>query len=133
MRALFIGLALAFGIAISAAAQDSDIKGVISDQLNAFEQDDFDQAFTYAAPNIRQIFRTPENFGTMVRRGYPMVWRPGAVTFLDLERRGVGFVQTVQIEDADGVLHFLAYAMMETGEGWKIAGVSIITAPGVAA
>ncbi|MEL7090835.1 MAG: DUF4864 domain-containing protein [Pseudomonadota bacterium] len=133
MRALVMGLALALGMAVSAAAQDADIESVISEQLNAFEQDDFDQAFTYAAPNIRQIFRTPENFGTMVRRGYPMVWRPGTVTFLELERRGVGFVQTVQIEDAEGVLHFLAYAMMETGEGWKIAGVSIITAPGVAA
>ncbi|MEM6758578.1 MAG: DUF4864 domain-containing protein [Pseudomonadota bacterium] len=133
MRALVIGFILALGIAVAATAQDTDIEGVISDQLSAFEQDDFDQAFTYAAPNIRQIFRTPENFGTMVRRGYPMVWRPGAVTFLELKRQGVGFVQTVQIEDGDGVLHYLAYAMMETGDGWKIAGVSIITAPGVSA
>lgn len=133
MRALVIGLVLAFGVALGALAQDRDIEGVISDQLTAFEQDDFDQAFSHAAPNIRQIFRTPENFGVMVQRGYPMVWRPGEVTFLDLKRENGGFVQTVQIEDGDGNVHLLAYAMLETSAGWKIAGVQILEASGLSA
>lgn len=131
MRGWIIGLVLALGLTGGAWAQDSEIEGVISGQIEAFKADDFDQAFTFAAPTIRQIFRTPENFGVMVRRGYPMVWRPADVTFLDLREEGGVFVQTVRIEDADGMIHLLAYAMTETESGWKISGVQILEAAGV--
>lgn len=125
------GLIFTLGFAMGAMAQDQEIEGVISSQLEAFERDDFEEAFTFAAPNIRGIFRTPENFGVMVQRGYPMVWRPGDVEFLDLQNQSGRVTQTVKIEDAAGTVHYLAYSMVETGEGWKIAGVQILQAPGV--
>lgn len=131
MRGWIIGLVLALGLAGGAWAQDAEIEGVISDQLEAFKADNFDEAFTFAAPNIRGIFRTPENFGFMVRRGYPMVWRPADVTFLDLREQGGVLIQTVRIEDADGAVHLLAYSMLQTDLGWKIAGVQLLEAPGV--
>lgn len=131
MRGWIIGLVFALGLAGAAWAQDSEIEGVISGQIEAFKADDFEQAFTFAAPSIRQIFRTPENFGVMVRRGYPMVWRPAEVTFLDLRDEAGVPVQTVQIRDAEGTVHLLAYSMTQTGAGWKISGVQILEAPGV--
>ncbi|MEL7261485.1 MAG: DUF4864 domain-containing protein [Pseudomonadota bacterium] len=131
MRGWIIGLVFALGLAGAAWAQDSEIEGVISGQIEAFKADDFEQAFTFAAPSIRQIFRTPENFGVMVRRGYPMVWRPAEVTFLDLRDEAGVPVQTVQIRDAAGTIHLLAYSMTQTGAGWKISGVQILEAPGV--
>ena len=130
MRGWIIGLVFALGLAGAAWAQDSEIEGVISGQIEAFKADDFEQAFTFAAPSIRQIFRTPENFGVMVRRGYPMVWRPAEVTFLDLRDEAGVPVQTVQIRDAAGTIHLLAYSMTQTGAGWKISGVQILEAPG---
>ena len=131
MRGWIIGLVFALGLVGAAWAQDSEIEGVISGQIEAFKADDFEQAFTFAAPSIRQIFRTPENFGVMVRRGYPMVWRPAEVTFLDLRDEAGVPVQTVQIRDAAGTIHLLAYSMTQTGAGWKISGVQILEAPGV--
>ncbi|MEM7632391.1 MAG: DUF4864 domain-containing protein [Pseudomonadota bacterium] len=131
MRGWIIGLVFALGLAGAAWAQDSEIEGVIAGQIEAFKADDFEQAFTFAAPSIRQIFRTPENFGVMVRRGYPMVWRPAEVTFLDLRDEAGVPVQTVQIRDAAGTIHLLAYSMTQTGAGWKISGVQILEAPGV--
>ncbi|WP_299208506.1 DUF4864 domain-containing protein [uncultured Tateyamaria sp.] len=133
MRKWMMGMVFAVGLAGAAMAQGTEIEGVISDQIEAFKADDFAQAFTFAAPSIRGIFRTPENFGRMVTQGYPMVWRPADVTYLDLREEAGGYIQTVRIEDADGVTHFLAYSMVETGDGWKISGVQLLDAPGVSA
>ena len=133
MRAWFLGMVLAIGLVGATAAQDTEIEGVIAGQIEAFKADDFEQAFTFAAPSIRRIFRTPENFGVMVRRGYPMVWRPADVTFLDLRDENGLTIQTVRIEDAEGTTHLLAYSMTQTGEGWKISGVQILEAPGLSA
>ncbi|GGX59338.1 hypothetical protein GCM10007385_30550 [Tateyamaria omphalii] len=133
MRKWMIGAVFACSLAGAAFAQGAEIEGVIASQIEAFKADDFTLAFTFAAPSIRGIFRTPENFGRMVTQGYPMVWRPADVTYLDLREEAGTYVQTVRIEDTDGVTHFLAYSMVETGDGWKISGVQLLDAPGVSA
>lgn len=137
MRQFFIAVMLVFGIAGSAAAQDSGprtaIETVIGAQNEAFQADDVDRAFTYASPSIRQIFRTPENFGAMVRQGYPMVWRPSEVQFLGHRERAGRLWQVLRITDGKGAVHLLEYQMIETETGWKINGVRILDAPGVAA
>ena len=125
------GLVFALGFAMGAMAQDQEIEGVISSQLEAFERDDFQEAFTYAAPNIRGIFRTPENFGVMVQRGYPMVWTNRDVQFLDSKDFGVITRQVIRLTDSQGGFHFLEYQMIETPEGWRIAGVQILPPPDV--
>lgn len=133
MRSWIIGAAAAAFLTTSALAQSTEIEGVIGSQIEAFKADDFVSAFEFAAPSIRGIFRTPENFGRMVTQGYPMVWRPAEVTYLDLRQQGPGYIQTVRIKDADGAVHYLAYAMIETSAGWKINGVQVLQAPGVSA
>lgn len=107
-------------------AEDSDVSAAIGAQIEALEQDDFATAFTYASPSIRQIFRTPENFGIMVQRGYPMVWRPAQVEFLNQRIEAGSLVQMVQITDRKGVVHTLDYLMLETAQGWKINGVRLL-------
>ncbi|MBY5934776.1 DUF4864 domain-containing protein [Tateyamaria omphalii] len=133
MRKWMIGAVLAIGLAGGALAQGAEIEGVISSQIEAFKVDDFAEAFTYAAPSIQGMFRTPENFGRMVTQGYPMVWRPADVTYLDLHEEAGRYVQVVRIEDAQGTVHFLGYSMIQTGDGWKISGVQVLDAPGVSA
>lgn len=133
MRKWIAAAVFALGFAMGAMAQDEDIEGVISSQLEAFKSDDFEEAFEFAHPSIRNLFRTPENFGIMVRRGYPMVWRPAEVMFLDLRDEAGILTQRVQIVDGAGATHILDYSMIETSDGWKISGVQIIEAPGVSA
>lgn len=131
----FLTAALIWIVAtLPGVAQQAEIEGVISDQIAALQQDDFEKAFTFASPNIKRIFRTPENFGVMVRRGYPMVWRPAAVEFRDLKEINGDLWQQVLIRDVKGASFMLGYRMEEvSGEGWKIAGVQLIKAPDVAA
>jgi hypothetical protein len=133
MRSIFLSIALAFVVALPGHAQDQAIENVIDQQLEAFKADDVDRAFTFASPNIKDIFRTPENFGTMVRRAYPMVWRPAEVRYLGLREVAGNLWQRVQITDAQGRVHLLDYQMIDTGNGWQINGVQLIEAPGMAA
>ena len=113
-----------FLVALPARADDA-ARQVISDQLDAFQQDDFDSAFAHASPMIQGIFGSSERFGQMVRNGYPMVWRPAEVEFLEERDKGDALVQDVLIRGADGVYYELEYEMIPGPGGWKINGVQL--------
>jgi hypothetical protein len=125
MRKAFAILWLGLGLTGPALADPAAIRTVIENQIAAFERDDVEQAFTYASPTIRQMFRTPDRFGAMVQRGYPMVWRPEDLQFLDIEKRAGRFHQPVMIRDTKGALHILDYEMIEGEAGWKIDAVRL--------
>lgn len=110
-------------------AANPAIEGTITSQIEAFRVDDFAQAFTFASPNIRQMFGNPDNFGMMVRQGYPMVWRPGQLNFLELREEQGLLWQKVMVRDQDGVFFVLDYQMIETPDGWRINGVYLVQAP----
>ena len=75
---------LVFGLGGPVAAQSDGIRSTITGQMEAFRADDFERAFTFAAPNIKRMFGSPDRFGTMVRNGYPMVWKNTGVRYLEL-------------------------------------------------
>lgn len=133
VRMILAGLAGLVLLAGAAMARDREIEAVIGAQIEAFRAEDVDRAFDFASPSIRRLFGSPETFGTMVQQGYPMVWRPGTVTFLQLRDVDGALWQTVRITDAGGAAHLLDYQMIPTEEGWKINAVRILQAPGVAA
>lgn len=121
----------------SAHAQDPQpknpaIEAVIGDQLDAFEAQDIDRAFSHASPTIKGLFGSPEVFGLMVQRGYPMVWAPGEVTYLELAEIGGALWQRVEIIDTTGQRHYLGYRMEPGESGWKIGAVQILEAPDIA-
>jgi len=129
-----IGLAVAFAIwsVTGVQAQEADIRAVITQQFEAFKVDDFATAFTFASPSLQGYFQTPQNFGRMVTQGYPMVWRPAAVDYLELREEGGTYWQKVQVADGDGNFHYLEYRMLETPQGWRISGVRLLDEPGAA-
>ena len=132
MRA-FAGLLTAAFLALPALAQEAPIQNTIQNQLNAFMADDFATAFTFASPTIKGLFGTSDNFGMMVRNGYPMVHRPADVKMLELREVAGNLWQRVMITDQQGRTHILDYQMIETAEGWQINGVQILPSPGVGA
>ncbi|MEX3314242.1 DUF4864 domain-containing protein [Sulfitobacter sp. PS-8MA] len=124
------GLALSALLSFGAAAQQAEIEATINSQFDAFRAGDFAGAFEYATPQLQRFFQTPENFRQMVTSGYPMVQNPAEVRFLDRRAAGSDFYQVVQITDAGGFTHLLAYLMRQTDAGWRIAAVQILDAPG---
>lgn len=125
IRSALAGFALIVMQAASASADESAVQQVISDQIAAFQVDDFATAFTFASPSIKRMFGDSDRFGQMVRNGYPMVWRPADVQFLEAETFDNGVRQHVLIRDQDGVYYELQYDMIEGKEGWKINGVLV--------
>lgn len=125
----------AFAVVMSGAAvaQGSDIQSTIGRQIEAFQADDFEAAFGFASPNLRRLFGSSENFRSMVTRGYPMVWRPSEVRYLELSEIAGSYWQKVLIKDQNGAVHILAYRMLETEMGWKINGVQLLPSPDVGA
>lgn len=111
----------------------SEIQNVINRQMAAFAIDDFADAFTYAADSIQQMFGTSDNFGVMVKRGYPMVYRADDVRFGALRADGNALWQSVLVRDSAGVLHALDYLMVSDGEAWRIAAVQVLQPNGIGA
>ena len=109
-----------------AQAQDDGIKSTIDSQLEAFRADDFAAAFDFASPNLQRLFQSPKNFRRMVTQGYPMVWRPADVRYLELREEGGTFWQRVMITDQSGKVHILEYRMLQTETGWRINGVQMV-------
>ncbi len=131
--AMLGGLLMSVFLAVTATAQQAEIERTITSQLEAFKVDDFEQAFTYATPTLQRLFKTPQNFERMVTQGYPMVWRPAEVTYLELAEQRGALIQKVQIVDAKGFKHLLAYRMIKTDAGWRIGGVQILDSESVTA
>lgn len=131
-RGGYCGVALAVWLALAGAPEraraddGSDIRAVIALQIAAFQNDDAEAAFAHASPTIQRLFGNPVNFGRMVERGYPMIWRPGDVSFLGLRNERGRLLQRVMVRDGAGALFVFDYEMVASPEGWRINGVFLL-------
>ncbi|MGH1331275.1 MAG: DUF4864 domain-containing protein [Paracoccaceae bacterium] len=128
-----IFLALCFSLMAALSAKADAITDVISAQLEAFCAQDTARAFSYASPMIQGMFGGPDQFGAMVREGYPAIWTPGTSKFTAREENGSTILQRVLILDKEGIPHVMEYEMIEQPEGWKINGVREVPAPDLSA
>jgi hypothetical protein len=136
MHRTLLSLILITFAACAAAAQETPVPAIqttIQNQFDAFLKDDVATAFTFASPSIKGVFGSAERFGQMVQQGYPMVWRPADVKYLDLRTVAGNLWQRVMVTDQSGRVHMLDYQMIETPEGWQINGVQLLQAAGFGA
>ena len=124
-------LSILFSILLTGVlhAQESAARDVISDQISAFQADDVTRAYQFASPFIQEKFGSPETFGRMVREGYPMVWRPSEVTFLEARDMNGRLWQEVLLRDAEGRGWIAEYELVELDGVLRINGVRIREAP----
>jgi len=64
-----------------------------------------------------------------VREGYPMVWSPSEVTFLEAREIGGKLWQEVLLRDAEGRGWIAEYELVEVEGALRINGVRIREAP----
>jgi uncharacterized protein DUF4864 len=109
------------------AADLTEIRGVIHRQIDAFRRDDAHGAFALVSPGVQQAFGTPERFLDTVRVAYRAVYRPTAVSFLELVVMGGDVVQPVQVTDRSGALWVAYYAMQRQKDGsWRTNGCHLV-------
>ena len=114
------------------SAQDAaQVRMVVQSQLAAFAKDDAVKAFSYAAPNIKKMFGTAPAFLDMVRRSYPVVYRPASSAFLVVEGAGSQAVQRVQMQDATGDAFLATYTLeRQKDKTWRITGCQVAVSKG---
>lgn len=102
------------------------VQAVVQAQLEAFAADDAARAFSYASASIQAQFGDAGRFMAMVRRGYPMVIDPAAVSFFQpqaLAPQPQAVTQVVQLRDREGRLWKATYLVeRQTDAGWRIGG-----------
>ncbi len=113
--------------AVSVADRQA-IEKVIRDQLDAFGRDDARRAFAHATPDIRRMFRTPDNFMRMVHDNYEPVYRAGSVRFVRLDPVEGQWVQTVQLVDEAGRVWRALFTMKrQPDKTWKVGGCQLLS------
>ena len=94
-------------------------------------EDDAEKAFSFAAPAIRKIFRTPEMFLYMVRKSYQAVYRPRKYEFRTIRNIDGKVVQPVTIVGPTGVTETALYIMEIQPDGtWRIGACIMAREPG---
>tara|TARA_Y100001978_G_scaffold173093_1_gene163790 strand:+ start:357 stop:815 length:459 start_codon:yes stop_codon:yes gene_type:complete len=106
-------------------------KAVIEAQIQAMAIDDWPKAYSFASPDIRKRFGSPQRFKEMVLKGYKIVYRPRSISFQRVENFGVapGFI--FHMIGTDGQAARVVYLMIkDEDEGWRIAGVQLFNIKG---
>ena len=128
MRAIVLILALLFGLATPAFADDvATAQSVIRAQEQAFGRNDSAVAYSHAAPSIQQIFPRPDIFMQMVQQAYPPVYRHKSFEFGEARAAGGQIAQRVHIVDDNGEAWEALYTLEQQPDGsLKITGCSLL-------
>jgi hypothetical protein len=109
------------------AADEKDVRAVVQNQLAAFAKDDANKAFSFAAPNVRQAVGNAAGFMAMVRRDYPVVYRPASVAFLRPDGKDGQAIQRVHMTDAAGDAWMAVYSLeRQKNKAWRITGCVVL-------
>ncbi|MEI9421695.1 DUF4864 domain-containing protein [Mesorhizobium sp. Cs1299R1N1] len=129
-RAIFAFTFVSLMLASQALAGDAEIKAgqaVIDGQLKALIANDGAKAYSFAAPNVKQVFPTVDAFMNMVTNGYPPVRQPQSYSFGKVEETGPGLIiQQVLIVGPDGKDYEAVYTLQQQPDGtFQITGCSL--------
>lgn len=121
---MLLGPAHAAGLS---AADEKNVRAVVQGQLTALARDDASKAFSYAAPNVREAVGSAEGFLALVRRSYPVVYRPASVAFLKPESKDGLVSQRVQMLDDQGNAWLAIYSLQrQKDKAWRITGCQVV-------
>ncbi|PXX92651.1 DUF4864 domain-containing protein [Marinobacter vulgaris] len=108
-----------------AGDKDEEIRDTILRQIEAFANDDQEQAWAYASEGIKRRFGSSQVFIDMVREAYPAVHSATAIEFTERVPHGSFEIQVVKLQGPEGKRWDAYYRMVMTDGAWKIAGVRL--------
>ena len=120
---LFLSFFIQSGANALTAFDEEQIISVVSSQLQAFQDDDFEKAYSYASPTIKTIFPDYKKFRDMVVGQYQAVYRPKSINFGNVTTQGGTTFLEVYLVDPDGIFVTAIYTMQQQEDGsWLING-----------
>ena len=123
LQILILSFLIQNGAYAITASDEEEIISVVSAQLQAFQDDDFEKAYSYASPTIKTIFPDYKKFRDMVVGQYQAVYRPKSIKIGSVSTEGgVPFLE-VYLVDPDGIFVTAIYSMQQQENGsWLING-----------
>ncbi len=101
---------------------ETAIQSVIAQQLEAFQQEDAEAAFSFASPGIQEQFGSADRFVAMVRASYEPVYRAEEAEFLELAVVRGTPAQQVRLVDPEGNSVIALYIMeLQEDDSWRIS------------
>lgn len=109
-------------------------QATIERQIEAFRRNDSGAAYAEAAPQIRNLFPSPDTFIAMVEKGYAPVLRPRSYRFETAKETAEDEIaQGVSLQDEAGIDWVALYTLQRQVDGqWRITGCQLKKAPGEA-
>lgn len=108
-----------------AGDKDEEIQGTILSQIEAFANNDQEQAWAYASEGVKRRFGSSGVFFDMVRHAYPAVHNATAIEFIERVPHSNFEIQIVKLQGPDGKRWDGYYRMVQMDGDWKIAGVQL--------
>ncbi|MEM1200542.1 MAG: DUF4864 domain-containing protein [Pseudomonadota bacterium] len=134
------GLLLVLALTVAATAKEwsagdkAEFQRIISSQISAFKRDDAAKAYSFASPSIKARFTSSSMFMSMVKTGYPAVYRAQSFSFEGLSSELGDPTQRVKLIGPEGATWLALYGFQRQPDGsWRISAVVIAKAPGAAA
>jgi hypothetical protein len=127
---LIISLGFAFVWASQSFASDdndevAEIHDTILRQIEAFANNDGEQAWAYASEGIKRRFGSSQVFVEMVREAYPAVHSATQIEFTESVPHGIFHIQVVKLKGPEGKSWDAYYRMVQVEDEWKVAGVRL--------
>ncbi len=135
MRMLVLLATILIGLGSSASAADevAAAQSVIRSQEQALRHDDAAAAYSYAAPEIRQMFPQADIFMFMVQNSYAPIYRHKSFEFGEARAADGKIAQRVHIVDANGEAWEALYTLETQPDGsLKITGCALLKEAGKA-
>ncbi|KPP96777.1 DUF4864 domain-containing protein [Marinobacter sp. HL-58] len=108
-----------------AADKDAEIRDTILRQIEAFANDDQEEAWAHASDGIKRRFGSSQVFIDMVRQAYPAVHSATAIEFDRRVPHRDFEIQVVKLQGPEGKRWDAYYRMVQVEGAWKIAGVRL--------
>ena len=121
----FIGFAVLGSPQSVASDKDAEIRDTILRQIEAFANNDEEQAWAHASEGIKRRFGSSQVFVDMVREAYPAVHNATAIELTQRVPHGAFEIQVVRLQGPEGKRWDAYYRMVLTEGVWKVAGVRL--------
>ena len=112
----------------------TEFQRIISSQISAFRADDAAKAYSFASPGVKSKFTTSAIFMSMVRNGYPAVYRAQSFSFEGLSEELGNPTQRVKLIGPEGATWLALYGFQKQPDGnWRISAVVVVKSSEVSA
>lgn len=124
------------GVMAASAVAESDVKAVqlvIKNQITALKIGDYQSAYSFAAPNVKQAFPSVQTFTSMVKNGYKPLYQYSTYVFgKNTLSKGEVYQELIVADETRQLWQFIYTLSQQQDKSWKVTNVVMYPFKGTA-